>query len=73
MWDGAFFKRAFTAHFDVESIERDDVFDIVHVGVRFHKNPEKLYVFDIEQDKFENSKAAIGREIVRQLAVDNTE
>ena len=70
MWDGAFFKRAFTAHFDIESIERDDVFDIVRVSVRFHKNPEKLYVFDIDENKFENNKTAIGREIVRQLAND---
>lgn len=68
MWDGAFFKRAFTAHFDVEKIEKDDVFDVVHVSVRFHKNPEKVYVFDIDTDDFVNTKEAIGREIVRQLA-----
>ena len=67
MWDGVFVKRAFTAHFDVVSIERDAVFDIVHVGIRFHKSPEKVYVFDIDGEDFVNTKAAIGREIVRQL------
>ena len=68
MWDGMFFKQgSITDHFDIVNIRHDEIFGIVYVTVVFDKTPGKEYVFEIDSDKFDADKTAIGEEIIRQL------
>lgn len=70
MWDGAFapsIRKSISDHFDVVNIQHDEVIGMVYVTVVFANTPNKQYVFEIPEDKFQPDKEAIGEEVLRQL------
>lgn len=70
-WNGSFAdisKGRFQDQFDIENAEFNEILGIWEVEVRFHKSPEKTYTFEIDEIVYNNSKAAVGREIKRQLS-----
>ena len=71
MWDGAFAKsraQELAEHFDVENVSVDEVIGMVSVTIRFHKSPDKAYVFEIPEEDWDADKEIIAKEILRELA-----
>lgn len=70
MWNGALVpstRKSIAEHFDIINIKVDGVIGIAYVTVVFHNSPNKQYVFEIPEDRFESDKESIGEEILRQL------
>ena len=67
-WNGAFAKKgSFADRFKVVDTEHDDVLGLYLVTVIFDKSPDKLYVFEIDDEKYSTDKAVLATEILRQL------